>query len=271
MPIDALLMDCCQYFEGKQSLPPIRSIKALSRLRSATNKQFISVDSLSLFYSTTLKNRKVKKLKDPYLFALFVKTVDGMTVTLLPKKDEADLSPETKARLGTHRIDGSFLFPEKIAEDLVTIITHRESLELREKLIHGCMAVDWLVFDENYTWWTYDDYRDLFDNPKFTVKIALHGDTVVGYIAFYKKEDGSFWCHSLSRHPQWMGYHIGEKLLQELMTTALDLGQVKVGLRVLRDNAPAISLYQRFGFQIIQEVVDEDARGAYIMSQTCKP
>ncbi|GAB4146383.1 MAG: hypothetical protein Fur0041_20740 [Bacteroidia bacterium] len=62
------------------------------------------------------------------------------------------------------------------------------------------------------------------------------------------QEGGVVWLGiAVTEHAKGKGY--GRKMMQRLMESAESLGLMRVKLSVDNDNAPAISLYERFGFQ----------------------
>ncbi len=78
--------------------------------------------------------------------------------------------------------------------------------------------------------------------------VALDGDAVRGYAGLCDYPDEAF-VQTLGVDPSAQGQGLGARLLQALLDEAGRRRQAVVSLEVRADNAPAIRLYERFGFR----------------------
>lgn len=116
-------------------------------------------------------------------------------------------------------------------------------------------------------WWHIEDVlpleQDLFVDDRWTARtywselgqldtrhyvVALDGDTVVGYAGLCDYPDEAF-VQTIAVARSAQGKGLGARLLQALLDEAQRRGQRRVLLEVRADNAPAIALYERFGFR----------------------
>lgn len=83
-------------------------------------------------------------------------------------------------------------------------------------------------------------------------------DTPLGFGQYWPRDDGAVHLGRLITAPGLRRQGHGCTLLQRLMAEALSAtGAARVTLRVYRDNAAAMSLYQRLGFQGMPELSDD--------------
>lgn len=83
-------------------------------------------------------------------------------------------------------------------------------------------------------------------------------DTPLGFGQYWPRDDGAVHLGRLITAPGLRRQGHGCTLVQRLMAEALAAtGAARVTLRVYRDNAAAMSLYQRLGFQAIPELSDD--------------
>jgi ribosomal-protein-alanine N-acetyltransferase len=119
-------------------------------------------------------------------------------------------------------------------------------------------------------WWHLDAVRDLeadlFPGDPWTLEqfwqelardtrhylVALDGGVVVGYAgAFVLAPDAD--VQTIAVHRDRQGSGMGARLLAGLLSAARAGGATHVLLEVRSDNAAAVHLYDRFGFQRISE------------------
>jgi ribosomal-protein-alanine N-acetyltransferase len=114
-------------------------------------------------------------------------------------------------------------------------------------------------------WWDIDAVtaleRALFDDPwsaemfwdelaqgdSRTYVVAHDGDEVVGYAGLAAMPDEGY-VQTIGVAPAHQRNGLGATLLTALMDDARRRALPRVGLEVRVDNAPAIALYERFGF-----------------------
>ena len=95
--------------------------------------------------------------------------------------------------------------------------------------------------------------------------VALRDADIVGW-AFVWKLQTAQPKFRIVVGDQVQGQKIGERLMATVMSTALDLGLEQMFLTVVADNARAIRLYQKFGFQKTREFISpEDGLPYYEM------
>jgi RimJ/RimL family protein N-acetyltransferase len=82
--------------------------------------------------------------------------------------------------------------------------------------------------------------------------VALNGDRVIGHLSISREE------HPVTRHiasigmmvaPEWRGRGVGTALMTEALRWAREAKVEKLALSVYPDNAAALALYRRFGFE----------------------
>lgn len=83
----------------------------------------------------------------------------------------------------------------------------------------------------------------LFD---YTVRVALWGPDVVGFVAYTQEELA--WLYT---HPDHMRKGIGKALVQYVLENTR---QRPLEIEVLRGNTPALSLYESLGFRSVEIV-----------------
>lgn len=101
-----------------------------------------------------------------------------------------------------------------------------------------------------------DSVRD--DAVQFVALDA--GERVVGWADVFPE-----WAHAVRHvgtlgmgvHPAWRGRGIGTRLLQACLDKAAAKGLTRIVLDVRADNAPAIALYRKLGFEV--EACQRDA------------
>ena len=114
--------------------------------------------------------------------------------------------------------------------------------------------------------WSLIDFEGAVLSPVTTGLVALEEGELVGYgfiaIVFEDADVANIAVSPLHRNKG-----VGRRLLEELLTTAKERGVQRVFLEVRVSNAPAISLYQGFGFQTVnvRKKYYPDGEDAYLM------
>lgn len=111
--------------------------------------------------------------------------------------------------------------------------------------IEPVTALEQRLFDDP---WSAEMFWDeLAQGDSRTYLVALDGDDVVGYAGLAAMPDEAY-VQTIAVRPDNQRRGLGARLLQALLDDAKERGLVKVGLEVRVDNAPAIAMYERFGF-----------------------
>jgi ribosomal protein S18 acetylase RimI-like enzyme len=83
--------------------------------------------------------------------------------------------------------------------------------------------------------------------------VAWDGDTPVG-LAMLAVRGPEAWIAGMGVTPERRGAGLGEALTRRLLDAARERGVTRVRLEVLEQNAPAIAIYRRLGFEDFAEV-----------------
>jgi ribosomal-protein-alanine N-acetyltransferase len=116
-------------------------------------------------------------------------------------------------------------------------------------------------------WWHLDQVlpleRDLFEDDRWTARtywselaqlatrhylVAVEGERVLGWAGLCDYPDEAF-VQTIGVAREAQGKGLGARLLQALLDEAARRRARRVALEVRADNAPAIALYERFGFR----------------------
>ena len=95
--------------------------------------------------------------------------------------------------------------------------------------------------------------QSMVDDKKCLFLVALYGDTIVGTLGFKGnsltryQHTGEFGMGVLK---EYWGFGIGSKLLEGLLDWAMASGIHKINLKVVASNTRAMSLYEKFGFEL---------------------
>jgi ribosomal-protein-alanine N-acetyltransferase len=97
--------------------------------------------------------------------------------------------------------------------------------------------------------------------------VAVEGETVVGYIVFWLKEEKRGHIISLAVDKKYRGRKIATQLLTKVVIIFKGVEANKITLEVRGDNSGAIEFYKKFGFLIDRKVPNyyEDGQEAYVM------
>lgn len=96
--------------------------------------------------------------------------------------------------------------------------------------------------------------RLVLDDERRVTLMALHQDQVIGSASleqFPRVRRSHCGSIGMGVAVAWQGRGVGTRLLAELMEVADNwMGLRRVELTVYTDNAPAIALYRKFGFEV---------------------
>ena len=88
---------------------------------------------------------------------------------------------------------------------------------------------------------------EFIQNKTFTVSTV--SNKAAGYSLHFAKSEEVVFINHLYIHPKYRGCGHGSALLQRIIDANIEQNNIEI--EVLKDNAVALSLYQKFGFKII--------------------
>lgn len=91
-------------------------------------------------------------------------------------------------------------------------------------------------------------HRELTKNKIAFYVVAERGGFVIGYAGLWRVEDEGH-ITNVAVHPSHRGMHVGENLLKVLFDVCEKEGIRNYTLEVKKSNAPAICLYEKYGFK----------------------
>jgi GNAT superfamily N-acetyltransferase len=100
---------------------------------------------------------------------------------------------------------------------------------------------------------TLDYMVDVFDLVLAQSLVAVEAGTAVGLANLGRRGERT-WVGGVGVIPARRGAGIGEQLMRGLFKQARDLGARQMGLEVIAENAAAISLYEKLGFEATREL-----------------
>lgn len=106
--------------------------------------------------------------------------------------------------------------------------------------------------------WSRDVFVAEFAQPYTFYVGAFEDDTLVGYAGLAMlgpRDDPEFEVHTIAVDRAFQGRGIGRVLMDQLVHTA-DLMGGPMFLEVRTDNAPAIALYESYGFKVLATRTD---------------
>jgi ribosomal protein S18 acetylase RimI-like enzyme len=91
-------------------------------------------------------------------------------------------------------------------------------------------------------------------NPYLTNYVAKSGSSVMGLVRLMRHPEADipqvgYWLYSLTVRTRYRGMGIGEALTRRVIEQARAEGALELFLRVFEDNAPALALYRKLGFE----------------------
>lgn len=102
--------------------------------------------------------------------------------------------------------------------------------------------------------------------PKGALFIAYWNETPAGCIALQPlKEEGVCEMKRLYVKPAFRKYGIGKALVEQLLETSQQLGYTSMRLDTLERLQPAIKLYERYGFKVINAYYENPLPGVVYM------
>lgn len=87
------------------------------------------------------------------------------------------------------------------------------------------------------------------------ILVYAHNECVLGYCAFYANDSGTrkAYISLIAVRPEYHNQHIGRRILNSCMNTAVEYGMDSCVLEVRKNNRSAIRFYQANGFVFLSE------------------
>lgn len=108
------------------------------------------------------------------------------------------------------------------------------------------------------------------DSERRMALVAVDQDQVVGHCSLWRNERvRQAHCGSVAMGvaPGWQGRGVGSRLMAALLEVADNwMGLRRVELTVYTDNAPALALYRKFGFDVEGELRDYALRDGQLVN-----
>lgn len=121
-----------------------------------------------------------------------------------------------------------------------------EIIPMTEEHIDGVLAVEEATF--SIPWTRADFEREMRENAMAIYYVALLDGRVVGYAGMWHViTEGHITNVAVLEEVRGKG--IGAKLMEQLIARALELEMIGITLEVRMGNAPAQSLYHKYGFR----------------------
>ena len=112
--------------------------------------------------------------------------------------------------------------------------------------IDAVSVLERAMFDD--AWSTEMFWDELAQGASRTYVVAVDGEDVVGYAGLAAMPDEAY-VQTIAVAPAHQRHGLGARLLTALLDDARERGIDRIGLEVRVDNAAAIAMYERFGFQ----------------------
>jgi ribosomal-protein-alanine N-acetyltransferase len=117
--------------------------------------------------------------------------------------------------------------------------------KMRREDVDAVVAIETEAFSSP---WRRETFLELIDRPTAELLVMEHGDEgVVGYAVLWCVLDQGELAN-VAIAARMRGRGLGRALLAEVLAVAKSRGVESVFLEVRESNAPALGLYQRFGF-----------------------
>lgn len=91
--------------------------------------------------------------------------------------------------------------------------------------------------------------------------VARVGEELVAFAHSFPLEGGAVKLDKLYVHPDWQRHGIGARLVARIEARARAHGRSHLLLRVNRRNVQAIAAYEKYGFVVVREVVEDIGNG----------
>ncbi|MDR0852705.1 MAG: ribosomal protein S18-alanine N-acetyltransferase [Clostridiales Family XIII bacterium] len=99
--------------------------------------------------------------------------------------------------------------------------------------------------------WSREDFeKDICDNILATYVLAETRKEVIGYAGIWVVIDEGH-ITNVAVHPDWRDQGIATMIILSMLDAAREKGATRFTLEVRTSNAPAIALYEKFGFRAV--------------------
>lgn len=124
------------------------------------------------------------------------------------------------------------------------------------------------LYSDFDNFWSYNILKQELENKNTTYIVAKENNEVVGFAGISTCLDEAT-LNNIVVKKSWRGRGIGGELLESLIDLCGDLHMRTFTLEVDTENAPAIHLYEKFGFKNlgIRKKYYNGSRDAYIMTK----
>ena len=125
------------------------------------------------------------------------------------------------------------------------------------------------LYSDFDNFWSYNILKQELENKNTTYIVAKENNEVVGFAGISTCLDEAT-LNNIVVKKSYRGRGIGGELLESLIDLCGDLHMITFTLEVDTENAPAIHLYEKFGFKNlgIRKKYYNGSRDAYIMTKS---
>ncbi len=106
--------------------------------------------------------------------------------------------------------------------------------------------------------------------PEGRLYIAYDGETAAGCIALRPLDGGLGEMKRLYVRPAYRKTGLGETLARQIVSDAASVGYGHIVLDTLETMKPAVALYRKLGFEVVEPYYDNPVPGAVYMSMELK-
>jgi ribosomal-protein-alanine N-acetyltransferase len=117
---------------------------------------------------------------------------------------------------------------------------------MKENDLEGILAIEKTSF---ITPWTKTMFREELSIPICVNRVAVAGDSIVGYSCFAIVFDESH-LRNIAVHRNWRRKGVAECLLKDMICISIKRGACMATLEVRKSGIPAQRLYEKTGFRI---------------------
>jgi [ribosomal protein S18]-alanine N-acetyltransferase len=119
--------------------------------------------------------------------------------------------------------------------------------------------------------WSDTTFRGEIQNTAVSfpmVVVRRPGEEVVGYIIYWQIRD-DVQVNNIAVHPECRGLGLGEAMMRYAIAKSREAGATFVTLEVRQSNTPALTLYQKLGFEVMgvrKNYYTKPDEDAYVMA-----
>lgn len=118
---------------------------------------------------------------------------------------------------------------------------------LKPEYVSGIAEIEKLCFA---TPWSENQIKSELDNPLTVYSVAVLDNKVIAYGGYWSVA-GDAQITNIAVHPDFQGKKIASQILENLLNTAKNRGELQLTLEVRESNAKAINLYKKYEFQTV--------------------